>query len=271
MEDVRWLGFDWGEHLLFRLRLLRAALRLGRAPRRGRPGLRRRPLGGGDPRPPRHPHRARHAEPVARAARWPRTSTSCARMRAGEFPDGAKVLRAKIDMAAGNINLRDPVLYRILHAAHPRTGDRLVHLPHLRLRARAVGRHRAHHPLASAPSSSRTTGRSTTGSRPPAGAVAPRQYRVRAPQPQLHGALQAAPAAAGQRRPRQTAGTTRACRPSPACAAAVTRPRRSATSPSGSASPSATAWSTSRCSSTASARAQPQRRAPDGRARRSRW
>jgi glutaminyl-tRNA synthetase len=45
------------------------------------------------------------------------------RMRAGEFPDGAHVLRAKIDMAAPNINLRDPVLYRIRHQTHPRTGD----------------------------------------------------------------------------------------------------------------------------------------------------
>ena len=45
------------------------------------------------------------------------------RMRAGEFPDGARVLRAKIDMAAGNLNMRDPVMYRILHASHPRTGD----------------------------------------------------------------------------------------------------------------------------------------------------
>ena len=46
------------------------------------------------------------------------------RMRDGAFPDGARVLRARIDMASGNINLRDPVLYRILHAEHPRTGRR---------------------------------------------------------------------------------------------------------------------------------------------------
>ncbi len=45
-----------------------------------------------------------------------------ARMRAGEFPNGTRVLRAKIDMTSGNINMRDPVLYRILHAHHPRTG-----------------------------------------------------------------------------------------------------------------------------------------------------
>jgi glutaminyl-tRNA synthetase len=45
------------------------------------------------------------------------------RMKAGEFPDGARVLRARIDMASGNINLRDPILYRILHASHPRTAD----------------------------------------------------------------------------------------------------------------------------------------------------
>ena len=45
------------------------------------------------------------------------------RMRAGEFPNGARVLRARVDMSSGNINLRDPVLYRILNAPHPRTGN----------------------------------------------------------------------------------------------------------------------------------------------------
>jgi glutaminyl-tRNA synthetase len=46
------------------------------------------------------------------------------RMKKGEFPDGSRVLRAKIDMASGNINLRDPVMYRILHSTHPKTGDK---------------------------------------------------------------------------------------------------------------------------------------------------
>ena len=52
-----------------------------------------------------------------------------ARMRAGEFADGEKVLRAKIDMASPNINMRDPVIYRICHAEHPHTGNRWVIYP----------------------------------------------------------------------------------------------------------------------------------------------
>ncbi len=54
-------------------------------------------------------------------------------MRAGEFPDGAMTLRAKIDLASGNFNMRDPVIYRINHMSHHRTGGQVVHLPHVRL------------------------------------------------------------------------------------------------------------------------------------------
>jgi glutaminyl-tRNA synthetase len=57
----------------------------------------------------------------------------------GEFPDGSRVLRAKIDMASPNLNMRDPVMYRILHATHHRTGDEWCIYPDVRLRARPVG------------------------------------------------------------------------------------------------------------------------------------
>ena len=122
MEDVRWLGFDWGEHLYFASdyfeqlygwaeHLVAAGLAyvddLSAEEIRAHRGTLTEP---GTPSPWRD-------REVAENLRLLRA------MRAGELPDGAKVLRAKIDMAAGNINLRDPVLYRILHAAHPRTGD----------------------------------------------------------------------------------------------------------------------------------------------------
>ncbi len=120
--DVRWLGFDWGEHRYFAsdyfAQLYDWAEQLidaGKAYvddqsadeiREARGTLTE---SGTD-----SPHRDRSPEENLNLFR---------RMRAGEFGDGARVLRARIDMAAGNINLRDPVLYRILHVEHPRTGN----------------------------------------------------------------------------------------------------------------------------------------------------
>lgn len=120
--DVRWLGFDWGDNLFFASdyfeQLYAWAVHLIRnglayvddqsadeiRETRGtltEPGV-------------NSPFRDRSIE---------ESLDLFARMRAGEFPNGSRVLRARIDMASANINLRDPVLYRIVHAAHPRTGD----------------------------------------------------------------------------------------------------------------------------------------------------
>jgi glutaminyl-tRNA synthetase len=121
-NDVRWLGFDWGEHLHFASdhfeRLYEWAehlVRNGDAYVDDLSPAEIRAFRGTLTEPGRDsPYRARSVEENLDLLR---------RMRAGEFPDEARVLRAKIDMASGNINLRDPVLYRILHAPHPRTGD----------------------------------------------------------------------------------------------------------------------------------------------------
>ena len=121
-EDVRWLGFDWGEHLYFASdqfeRLYTWAEHLiaaGNAYIDDLSPEEIREYRGTLTEPGRNsPHRTRAPEESLDLFR---------RMRAGEFPNGARVLRAKIDMASGNMNMRDPVIYRILHAAHPRTGD----------------------------------------------------------------------------------------------------------------------------------------------------
>src|SRR5512134_1138112 len=121
-RDVRWLGFDWKDKLFFASdyyeRLYELAIRLirdGKAYvdsqsdeeiRRGRGTIT-------EPGVP-SPHRERPAE---------ESLDLFARMKAGEFPDGAHVLRAKIDMAARNMKMRDPLLYRIRHATHYRRGD----------------------------------------------------------------------------------------------------------------------------------------------------
>jgi len=121
-RDVHWLGFDWGSHLYHASDYFEQLyawaedlIRAGKAyvddqsqeeMRATRGTLTEAGI--------ESPYRGRSVEENLDLFR---------RMRAGEFPNGARVLRAKIDMGSGNINLRDPVLYRILHAAHPRTGE----------------------------------------------------------------------------------------------------------------------------------------------------
>jgi glutaminyl-tRNA synthetase len=120
-RDVRWLGFDWGEHLRhasdYFEQLYEWAehlIRAGKAYVDDQSQAEIRATRGTLTEPGANsPFRDRSVEENLDLFR---------RMRAGEFPNGARVLRAKIDMGSGNINLRDPVIYRILHASHPRTG-----------------------------------------------------------------------------------------------------------------------------------------------------
>src|SRR6202050_4429813 len=121
-EDIRWLGFDWGEHLHFASdyfhQLYDWAVHLIKAGKAYVDDLSADKI---------REHRGTLTEP-GKNSPWRDRSIDenlnlFERMRAGEFPDGARVLRAKIDMASPNINMRDPVLYRVLHATHPRTGD----------------------------------------------------------------------------------------------------------------------------------------------------
>jgi len=122
-EDVRWLGFDWDDRMFFASdyfdRLHSYAVQLirdGRAyvcdlsPREIREYRGTLTEPGKD-----SPYRNRSVE---------ENLDLFERMRAGEFADGCRTLRAKIDMKSGNLNMRDPVIYRILHATHHRTGDK---------------------------------------------------------------------------------------------------------------------------------------------------
>ena len=120
-RDVRWLGFDWGPHLYYASDYFEQLydwaehlIRAGKAYVDDLPAEEMRAMRGSLTEPGRNsPYRDRSVADNLDLLR---------RMRAGEFSNGARVLRAKIDMASGNMNLRDPVLYRILHAEHPRTG-----------------------------------------------------------------------------------------------------------------------------------------------------
>jgi glutaminyl-tRNA synthetase len=120
--DIRWLGFDWDDRLYhasdYFEQLYEWAVYLIKAGKAYVDDLSADEI---------REYRGTLTEP-GRESLWRDRPTEesldlLERMCAGEFPDGARVLRARIDMAAGNVHLRDPVLYRILHAAHPRTGD----------------------------------------------------------------------------------------------------------------------------------------------------
>ena len=122
-SDVRWLGYDWGSHRThasdYFEELYQFALRL----------INKR-LAYVDSQSPQdmRAHRGSLTEPGIDSPYRGRSNEEnldlFERMRAGEFPEGSHVLRARIDMASPNINLRDPVLYRIMHRAHQNTGDR---------------------------------------------------------------------------------------------------------------------------------------------------
>ncbi|MBN1590441.1 MAG: glutamine--tRNA ligase, partial [Pirellulales bacterium] len=122
-EDIRWLGFDWEDREFYASdyfeQLYDWAVQMinaGQAYVCDLSANETREYRGTLTEPGRNsPYRDRSVE---------ENLDLFGRMRAGEFPDGSRTLRAKIDMAAPNVNLRDPVMYRILHASHHRTGDR---------------------------------------------------------------------------------------------------------------------------------------------------
>ncbi len=122
-QDVRWLGFDWEERLFYASdyfdQLYQFANKLilkGLAYVDDLSAEEIRAYRGTLTEPGKEsPYRERSIE---------ENLGLFGRMKAGEFPDGSRVLRAKIDMSSGNLNMRDPVLYRILHADHHRTGDK---------------------------------------------------------------------------------------------------------------------------------------------------
>ncbi len=123
IEDIRWLGADWQDRLFYASdyfeQLYEFAVKLIKDGKAYVDDLSADEI---------RNHRGTLTEPGKESPCRNRSVEEnldlFERMREGEFPDGAKVLRAKIDMTSGNLNMRDPVMYRILHASHHRTGDK---------------------------------------------------------------------------------------------------------------------------------------------------
>lgn len=121
-ESVRWLGFDWGEHLYYASDYFEQLYQWAEyLIQQGKAYVEE--LSADEIRSYRGTLTEAGQESPCRNRPVEESLDLFRRMRAGEFPDGAKVLRARIDMSAPNMNLRDPVLYRIIHAPHPHVGD----------------------------------------------------------------------------------------------------------------------------------------------------
>ena len=123
IEDIRWLGFDWEDRLYYASdyfeQMYEYAVQLIKAGKAYVDELSAEEI---------RDYRGTLTQPGKQSPYRNRLTEEnldlFGRMRAGEFPDGSRVLRAKIDMASRNLNMRDPVIYRILHSEHPRTGDK---------------------------------------------------------------------------------------------------------------------------------------------------
>ena len=122
-SDVKWLGFDWGNHVYYASdyfeKLYKYAIQLIKDGKAYVDSLSAAEI---------RAHRGTLIEPGKDSPYRNRSIDEnlglLQRMRVGEFEEGSHVLRAKIDMSSGNLNMRDPVMYRILKSAHPRTGDK---------------------------------------------------------------------------------------------------------------------------------------------------
>src|SRR3984885_9517184 len=245
-RDVRWLGYDWGTHLYHASDYFEQLyawaedlIRAGKAYVDDQNQEAMRAARGTLTEPGKNsPFRDRGVEENLDLFR---------RMRTGEFPNGARVLRAKIDMASGNINLRDRGVYRIPHAEHPRTGKTWSIYPSYDF---AHGQSDAiegithslctlefedHRPLYDwfLQNLARPRPR-RINTNPPASISLTRSCRSACSPSSCAAAM-------------STAGTIRACPRSPACAAAACRRRRSAISSNASVLRKPTAWSTWRC------------------------
>ncbi len=122
LDAVHWLGFDWGPHLYYASDYFEHLYRFAQAfVEHGLAYV--DDLSAEDMRAYRGTLTQAGRESPSRKRPPAESLDLFRRMRAGEFPDGSRVLRLKIDMASPNINLRDPVIYRIRHASHHRTGD----------------------------------------------------------------------------------------------------------------------------------------------------